>query len=307
MKSRFLTFLCSSAMLLGIVACSDSDTNNPALSLPTIEGAPSASTLTTNNAIEATPEQISEDLSTLSETEELGSMVTEMSNFSSESPFGSTAEKTVSKKAMASSDEGRCNEINETEIDGNDTITFQWLNPDGSLLRVCESDYDFSDEESAWNQIYPIYNGSVFSEQAKGLTDSTTLVLNMAMTMYFDRSLNEDKEPTISSVFVNGNMLYNLTTSSTDFNAYAEFSGTVYNSSDTAIFSNFSMIYWFSDGRYKCDMSDFISSEKSEGEICKLINAEKTVGSLYLSNDEVYVKDADGKYVGDQPTNITNL
>ncbi|MFA6342574.1 MAG: hypothetical protein WCX75_06945, partial [Fibrobacteraceae bacterium] len=148
---------------------------------------------------------------------------------------------------------------------------------------------------------------SVFSEQAKGSTDSTTLVLNMAMTMYFDRSLNEDKEPTISSVFVNGNMLYSLTTSSTDFNAYAEFSGTVYNSSDTAIFSNFSMIYWFSDGRYKCDMSDFISSEKSEGEICKLINAEKTVGSLYLSNDEVYVKDADGKYVGDQPTNITNL
>ncbi len=307
MKSRFLTFLCSSAMLLGIVACSDSDSNNPALSLPTIEGAPSTSTLTANNAIEATPEQINEDLNTLSETEELGSMVTEMSNFSSESPFSNTARKTARKKIMASSDEGRCNEINEIEIDGNDTITFQWQKPDGSLLRVCESDYNFSDEESAWNQLYRVYNGSVFSERVKGSTDSTTLVLNMSMTMYFDRYLNEDKEPTISSVVVNGNMLYTLIDSSTDFNAYAEFSATAYNSSDRAIFSDVSMIYWFSDGRYKCDMSDFISSGNSEGEICKLINAEKTVGSLYLSNDDVYVKDADGNYVGDQPTAITNL
>ena len=86
-----------------------------------------------------------------------------MSSFSSESPFSSAARKTANKKAMASSNEDNCNEINETEIDGNDTITFQWLKSDGSLMRIYENNYNFSDAESAWNQLYQIYNGSVFS------------------------------------------------------------------------------------------------------------------------------------------------
>ncbi|MCK9183066.1 MAG: hypothetical protein M0P13_09350 [Fibrobacteraceae bacterium] len=307
MKAKFFTILCSSAMLLGFVACSNSgsgaDANNSALSLPAIEGAPSASALTANNAIAATPEQISEDLNTLSETAELGSMVTEMSNFSSESPVGGSEEKAARKKAFASSEESDCFEIDTSEVDGNDTISMQWLKSDGSVLRLCDSDYDSLTEESATNQLYSMYNGSVFSEQIKSSTDGSSLELNLFMTMYFDKALDEDYNPVFNRILVSGNLLYSLNTS-TGFSIYAEFAETAYPSGDTAMVSDVSMIYWFSNGRYKCDMSDYIASNASEGEVCKLVNAGNTVGSLYQNSDgDIYVKDANGIYViNDQPT-----
>lgn len=305
MKAKFFTILCSSAMLLGFVACSNSGSgaDNSALSLPAIEGAPSASSLTANNAIAATSEQISEDLNSISETDELRSMVTEMNDFFSESPVGGSEEKVARKKAFASSEESECFEIDTSEVDGNDTISMQWLKSDGSVLRLCESDYDSLSDESATNQLYSMYNGSVFSKQIKAWTDGSSLELNLLMTMYFDRTLDEDDNPVFNRILVSGNLLYRLNTS-TDYNIYAEFAETAYPSGDTATFSDVSMIYWFSNGRYKCDMSAFISSESEEGEVCKLVNAGNTVGSLYQNSDgDIYVKDANGIYViNDQPT-----
>lgn len=310
MKSQFFTILCSSAMLLGFVACSNSgsgaDINNAAASLPAIKGAPSASTLTANNAIAATPEQISEDLNSISGTAELGAMVTDMSGFSSESPVSGSAEKAARKKAFASSEESACYEIDTIKVDGNDTISMQWLKSDGTVLRLCESDYSSLSEESAMNQLYSIYNGSVLSEQVKTSTDSSSLELNLLMTMYYDKTLDEDYNPVLNRILVSGNLLYSLTTS-TDFNVYAEFTDTAYPSGDTATVSDVSMIYWFSNGRYKCDISAFISSESDEGEMCKLVNAGNTVGSLYMSDGDVYVKDANGNYVGNQPSDISSL
>jgi len=310
MKSKFFTILCSSAMLIGFVACSNSgsggDTNNSATFLPAIKGAPSASTLTANNAIAATPEQVSEDLNSISETAELGAMITDMSGFSSESPIGGSAEKAARKKAFASSEESGCYEIDTSKVDGNDTISMQWLKSDGTVLRLCESDYSSLSEENAMNQLYSMYNGSILSEQVKTSTDSSSLELNLLMTMYFDKTLDEDNNPVLNRILVSGNMFYSLTTS-TGFNIYAEFAETAYPSGDTATVSDVSMIYWFSNGRYKCDISAFISSENDEGEMCKLVNAGNTVGSLYMSDGDVYVKDANGNYVGNQPSDISSL
>lgn len=298
MNKKILASLSLLAMS-ALMSCSDSSGGaggGGLTSLPAIEGAPEQSTLTSNNSVAATPAQISEDLQTLAGLNEMGSL---MSDIDLSSPLGGFGAAGVVKSNVALARKnivawGACEAYPSTDTtyveDGMTmTETMKVLDSKGKALQICEPETQ-AEAESMMSQM----DGMQMVMHISGKSDTMDMEMNMNMVV----NLSGSGENMAMGMSAQANFLIDVKIPKA-FNVYMELDMDMPStamSSETEPDFDFSMIMWFQNGRYKCEVDyDVLSSEATDAKVCDLMNAGKAVGSLWNDeNGEMQVRDGAG-------------
>lgn len=290
-----------------LMSCSDSgggtSNNGGGLStgLPTIEGAPAQSTLTSNNQTPATPAQISEDLQVLAEMDEIGAAMGNIELTPSMPGLGGAAlnkAKLVRKNLFAW---GACETYPSTDTSYTEdgisyTETSKFLDGNGKALKICEPETQ-AEAASMMDQ----FDGMQVVMNMTGTSDTVDMEMNMVMVMNMDFS--DQQNPKIG-MDAKANFLIDVKIPK-PFNAYMELDMSMPSTSvDSEVDPEFTftMVMWFQNGRYKCEIDYAVmSSGASDSKVCDLVNAGNVVGSLWNDDQgEMMVKDANGNVISEE-------
>lgn len=292
--------------LATFMSCSDSSggsTSGGGLSsLPTIEGAPEKSTLTSNNQTPATPVQISEDLQVLAEMDEIGSTLGDIELTPTIPSFGSLAQNKANLARKNLVAWGACEtypskDTTYTEDGMSYTESMKMLDGNGNAFKMCDPETQ-AEAESVMDQM----DGMQMVMNITGTSDTVDMEMNMVMVMHMDFS--NQKDPKLG-MDAKANFLIDVKIPK-PFNAYMELDMTMPATSMTSESEvdpefTFTMVMWFQNGRYKCEIDyDVMSSGAIDSKLCDLENAGIVVGSLWNDDQgEMMVKDAAGKVISE--------
>ncbi|HSQ42736.1 MAG TPA: hypothetical protein VLM37_10695 [Fibrobacteraceae bacterium] len=294
MNHKYLSLLAASAML---VACSDVGDSPLSASVNDIEDAPSATTLSTNNATAVSDSQVSADLQILASLGTLDFSYDDLDMddlLSGESLFKKQVNLAKNKVAMAKKitvvASGSCTEImNEdttiTSGTASASVKIQWLGSDGDPLEVCEDTDDY----------LSLLDGSSILAAVSLTSDSVDMYMNMNMVLDIDGT----ESSFTMDIDAAANAYLELKTPYS-FNVYMEmnFSAAYDSDDDETTISDGSETYWFQDGTYKCEADLEVVENDEAGKVCDLVNAGNVVGSVWQDDDgDIFIYDADGNEV----------